>query len=64
MSKTKKSEQFPQALFVTREYPQSEDPFLVAHESLDSTAEIGEVVDVAVYRLVSVKKVRTEIKAD
>lgn len=64
MPKTKKSEKFPQTLFVTREEPANDDAWLMTHTDLDTTVEVGEVTEVAEYRLVGIKKVRAEIKAE
>lgn len=64
MPKTKKSEKFPQTLYVTQELPENDDPWFQTHADLETAAVISETIEVAEYQLVAVRKVSTEIKAE
>ena len=55
MSKKK----FPKAIYVKRE-GNGDDEFLSPHETIEKTAEIGGVVEVAIYSLDTVVKVKTK----
>ncbi len=53
---------FPEKLYITRENEGEEEEFFNPHETVDETAEIGKEVSVAVYELVSISTVRTNVE--
>jgi hypothetical protein len=60
----KKIETFPKEIFVVREKPENDDPYLLIHETADSVAVPNEKIKVAVYRFVGMATVSAPVHVD